>query len=396
MKYRLAELLQCIYCQGGLDVKAEEVRNTPGPSRRIFPCRWHCGLDQAPTIPPSGRCDECGCMEIVKGALICRQCGQQFRIVESVPWLFSTPDGKSGDILEKTVEVYSHIWTHLGSPDTGGPAHVEDVEEALGDKVTQGTIGLEAGSGNGADTGVLAKRHPEIEIISLDMSEGVYRTLRRTIGLPNVHVVRASVLALPVKSALCDFGYSFGVLHHTADPQAGLHEIVRVLKPGGRVSLYLYEDHADNPWKAVPLKLVAAIRHVTTKLNAKVLSALCYALSPFIVLVFSVPARVFRCFEATRPLAENMPFNFGTSLFSVHGDLLDRFGAPVEVRYSRESVRAFMEACRLTQLRLTKIRTLAGWVVSGVRNETAGVESGKDGSAFIRSSPGYSPAERDV
>lgn len=373
MKYRLAELLQCVSCQGELDVKAEEVRSTSGPSPRTFPCRWHCGLDQTPTIPPSERCEDCGRKEIIRGALICRQCGRQFRIVGSIPWLFATPDGEAGHILEKTVEVYSHIWTHLESPDTGGPAHVEDVEAALGEKVTQGTIGLEAGSGNGADTGVLAKRHPEIEVISLDMSEGVYSTLRRTAGLPSVHVVRASVLALPVKSAVCDFGYSFGVLHHTADPQTGLREIVRVLKPGGRVSLYLYEDHADNPWKALPLKLVAAIRHVTTKLNAKVLSALCYVLSPFVVLAFSVPTRIFRCFESTRPLAEKMPFNFGTSPFSVHGDLVDRFGAPVEVRYSRESVRAFMEACRLTQLRIAKIRNLAGWVVKGVKSDPASV-----------------------
>jgi SAM-dependent methyltransferase/uncharacterized protein YbaR (Trm112 family) len=388
MKYRLAELLQCIYCQGGLDVKAEEVRNTPGPSQRIFPCRWHCGLDQTPTIPPSGRCEDCGRTEIIKGALICRQCGQRFRIVESVPWLFATPHGESGDILEKTVEVYSHIWTRVEASGSSGPAHVEDVEEALGEKVTQGTIGLEAGSGNGTDTGVLARRHPEIEVISLDVSEGVYSTLRRTAGIPNVHVVRASVLALPWKSAVCDVGSSVGVLHHTADPQAGLHEIVRVLKPGGRVSLYLYEDHADNSWKAIPLKLVSTVRHITTKFNAKVLSALCYVLSPFVVLAFSIPARVFRCFESTRPLAAKMPFNFGTSLFSVHGDLVDRFGAPVEVRYSRESVWAVMEACRLTQLRLTKIRTLAGWVVSGVKNGTAGVEPGKDCSAFIRSSTG--------
>lgn len=372
MKYRLAELLQCIACQGSLDVKAEEVQAAASSPQPSFPCRWHCALDQTSQIPGSERCGECGRKDIVKGALVCRQCGRQYRIIESVPWLFASPDGQPGEILSKTVEVYSHIWAQEASVDTAGPAHVEMVEGALGEPVVHGAIGLEAGSGNGTDTCFLGRRYPATELISLDMSEGVYQTRRRTSGLPNIHVVRASVLALPVKSEVCDFVYSFGVLHHTADPPAGLLEIVRILKPRGRVALYLYEDHAGNPWKAIPLKLVAGTRHVTTRLNTTLLSVLCYALSPLVVLFFSVPARIFRRFESTRRVAACMPFNFGTSLFSVHGDLVDRFGAPMEFRYSRDSLRALMETCRLSDLRLTKIPTLAGWVARGVKSGAGG------------------------
>lgn len=147
---------------------------------------------------------------------------------------------------------------------------------------------------------------------------------------------------------------------------------MRILKPRGRVALYLYEDHAGNPWKAIPLKLVAGVRHLTTRLNTTLLSILCYALSPLVVLFFSVPARIFRRFESTWRVAACMPFNFGTSLFSLHGDLVDRFGAPMEFRYSRDSPRALMETCRLGDLRLTKIPTLAGWVARGVKSGAGG------------------------
>jgi SAM-dependent methyltransferase len=276
-------------------------------------------------------------------------------------------DQQPGDVLSDTAALYSHIWS-TGSPDAPPhPAHLEAMEEALGKSVVQGKMGLEAGSGSGNDTTAIAMRHPSVEIISLDISEGVYHTYHRTTGLSNVHVVRASVLAIPLKSDIFDFAYSYGVLHHTTDPEGGLREVVRVLRRGGVVSLYLYEDHADNPWKAIPLRLINAIRVVTTKLNARLLSGLCYLLSPFVVVVFSIPARIMFRYQATRRLAAQMPFNFGNSLFSLHTDLLDRFGAPVELRYGREKLVALLEACRLSNLITTKLRTIAGWAARGVK-----------------------------
>lgn len=151
-----------------------------------------------------------------------------------------------------------------------------------------------------------------------------------------------------------------------------MREIVRVLKPGGPLSLYLYEDHGGNPWKALPLRAVSALRRVTTKLPPLVLSCLCYALSPVVVLVFSIPARIMARFGPTRALAEQMPFNFGTGPFSVHADSMDRLGAPIEVRYSREGFASLMRDSGLGALRVTQLARSAGWVgredgVNGVR-----------------------------
>jgi ubiquinone/menaquinone biosynthesis C-methylase UbiE len=299
--------------------------------------------------------------------LTCRQCGQEFQIVESVPWLFKHPAAGTKSVLSETVTLYSHIWSEITPPASQDPVHIDGVEEAFGEPVVQGAMGLDAGSGCGSDTLAMASRYPSVEVISLDMSEGVYATMRATKGLPNVHVVRGSVLELPLKSDICDFAYSFGVLHHTTDPEQGMREIARVLKASGRVSVYLYEDHAGNPWKSIPLKVVTALRTMTLKLNTKVLSGLCYLLSPFVVLLFSIPARIMRQFEQTRKLADQMAFNFGTSLFSVHGDLLDRFGAPIEIRYSRDGVVRLFQVGGFPEIRITKLRTAAGWVAIGFK-----------------------------
>ncbi len=364
MKYRLVDLLQCVKCHGEIEVSAEKTQSVAQASGATFSCDRYCNLDRSAQIPPPERCAECSGIDIETGTLSCRRCGAVFPIVQSVPWLLDQALEESDRLLADTARLYSHLWSQA-SPGTLTRTHLHNVEEALGEPVVQGKIGLDAGSGSGKDTAMMARRHPSVEVISLEVSEGVYETRRRTEGLPNVHVVRASVLALPLRSGVCDFGYSFGVLHHTSDPRRGLQEIVRVLKTGGRASLYLYEDHADNLFKAIPLKLVAALRRVTTRLNTRVLSGLCYFFSPFVVIAFSIPAKIMFRYRATCHLAERMPFNFGTSLFSVHGDLMDRFGAPIEFRFSQARLLALLRACDLTGLRTTKMKDTAGWVASG-------------------------------
>lgn len=371
MKYRLVELLACPRCHAELEVAGAEHRVSAGSSSQTFRCQRYCTLERRSTIPGPETCAECGRTEIVSGTLACLGCGQKFKIVNAVPWLFDEVAQGSDCRLSDTASLYSHLWSR--EADSPASAHINGVEASLGEPIVKGRIGLDAGSGSGTDTAVMATRYPSVEVISLDISEGVYATRRRTEHLPNVHVVRGSVLAIPIQAETCDFGYSFGVLHHTADPKRGLTEITRVLKPGGRVVLYLYDDHAGNPWKAIPLKAVTILRRFTVRLNPRILSVFCYILSPFIVLAFSVPAHLMRRFRRTRALAEQIPFNFGTGPFSVHGDLLDRFGAPVELRYSREGLLDLLRGCRLRDLTVTKMATVAGWVARATKDDQIAV-----------------------
>lgn len=371
MKYRLVELLCCPSCRGELKVSGAEEVKRPVSTRSGFTCRRYCALDRTTEIPSRHRCTECAGVDIMAGTLDCLSCRRQFPIMDSVPWLLDHVLAPVAHTVSDTIALYSHLWTRVESDSHQGPIHVEGVEEALGEPVVRGRLGLDAGSGRGADTLAMASRHPSVEVISVDISEGVYATRRATENFPNVHVIRGSVLELPLKSDICDFAYSFGVLHHTTDPQRGMNEIARVLKKQDRVSIYLYEDHSDNLWKAIPLKVITALRAGTVKLNTKMLSGLCYLLSPLVVLLFSIPARIMRRFERTRRLADRMPFNFGTDLFSVHGDLFDRLGAPIERRYSREGVIALLDTGGLRKIRTTKLKAAAGWVAHGVKIEAA-------------------------
>ena len=51
---------------------------------------------------------------------------------------------------------------------------------------------------------------------------------------------------LPFAPESFDYIYSIGVLHHTPDCEQAFKGLPRLLKPGGRIAIWLYS--AYNPW----------------------------------------------------------------------------------------------------------------------------------------------------
>ena len=68
-----------------------------------------------------------------------------------------------------------------------------------------------------------------------------------------------NVEELAIGDAAADCVYSFGVLHHTANEQKGIEEIYRILRPGGRAYIFLY--NMTSP-KLVIAKSVRGVQRV--------------------------------------------------------------------------------------------------------------------------------------
>ena len=271
------------------------------------------------------------------------------------------------DTLNETKNTYSLLWQQS---DSAVPQrwHFNAMQEVVPEPIVRGKIGIEVGSGCGYDTYIMAKANPAVKLISIDISDGIYNTARLVRGLGNVMAIKCSALNIAVKGSSLDFAYSFGVLHHTQDPKRGVLEIARVLKKGAPVFLYLYEDHSENAIKHALLKIVTAVRRLTTRIPKKVLYVFSWILSPFVFIFFTLPAKLMNNFKATKHIAEAMPFNFGTGLFSLRGDLYDRFGAPIEYRFSRKDISAMLTECGFSNISITRLRNTAGWVSWGYKN----------------------------
>jgi hypothetical protein len=77
---------------------------------------------------------------------------------------------------ERTKEVYSFLWSQGKSCLPLECWHFNDMQEMVSESMVRGTIGFEAGSGNGYDTNIMARNNPQVKIVSLDFSDGVYES----------------------------------------------------------------------------------------------------------------------------------------------------------------------------------------------------------------------------
>jgi len=203
-------------------------------------------------------------------------------------------------------------------------------------------------------------------VLAMDLSwEGVRRTQDRTHGSGKMVPVQGDMESLPFQKETFDFVYSYGVLHHLPDPRAGLGELVRVMKPGGLLALYVYEDFQT---RSLPerwaLSLAGLLRKATTRWPQPFLFRLCQIASPIIFLTFTVPYRILKGQPWGRRLAERVPFRHGESWFGLAGDLYDRFAAPIEHRYSQQTMKSWLQAAGLSWVQVVPKR---GWVAFGVK-----------------------------
>jgi ubiquinone/menaquinone biosynthesis C-methylase UbiE len=102
---------------------------------------------------------------------------------------------------------------------------------------------LDVGSGAGQIAQHLLKyADPDARITCFDLSSHMVRRARRRLKSSRPNYLVADVTRLPLADASFDCVTCGYVLEHVPDPQAGLSEISRVMKPGARMLLFTSED----------------------------------------------------------------------------------------------------------------------------------------------------------
>ena len=137
--------------------------------------------------------------------------------------------------------------------------------DAVSPQPGQRVLELAAGVG---DTGLLAAEllHPGGTLVSSDATEGMLEAARARaleLGAGNVEFARLELewIDLPtasVDAVLCRWGFMFAV-----DPGAALTETRRVLRPGGRLALAVWDQPAHNLWATIRTRALVALGHIT-------------------------------------------------------------------------------------------------------------------------------------
>jgi SAM-dependent methyltransferase len=116
--------------------------------------------------------------------------------------------------------------------------------EGLAEYLTDKRRILDAGCGNGRVTALLQRyAPPSSEIVAVDLTAA--DVARENLGgLPNVSVLEGDMLGDLSPLGEFDFIYCQEVLHHTGDPEGGLHNLTSCLTPGGEIAIYVYRRKA--------------------------------------------------------------------------------------------------------------------------------------------------------
>lgn len=213
--------------------------------------------------------------------------------------------------------------------------------------------GFDMGCGSGRWAILVAPKVGALTCID-PSTEALAVAQRKLSHLSNVRFVNASASdqALPPESQ--DFGYSLGVLHHVPDTTSALRDCVRLLKPGAPFLVYLYYRFDNRPWWFVWLWRISDIlRRIISVMPSKFKSVVTDLLA---VLIYFPLARFALFGERLGLKVNNWPLSSyrQISFYTMRTDSRDRFGTPLEQRFTRREITEMMQNAGLTDIQFSE------------------------------------------
>jgi SAM-dependent methyltransferase len=257
----------------------------------------------------------------------------------------------------KTVEGFGLEWSRF---DQSALPHAES--EALFrryfaifdfDLIGPRSEGFDAGCGTGRWASFVAPRVGVLHCIDAsDRALQVAQNMLRSCSNCEFHL--ASIDDIRLADSSMDFGYSLGVLHHLPNPEEGLRACTAKLKKGAPFLLYVYYAFDNRKgWYRRLWRAADVCRKAISRLPARPRMLL----ADFTAVLFYWPlARTARQLERFGFDVSSFPLSFyrGHSFYTMRTDALDRFGTPLEHRFTREQIERMMKAAGLVDIRFSE------------------------------------------
>ncbi len=257
------------------------------------------------------------------------------------------------NIDSKTVSSFGDEWKAFHGFDakdlrlTGDMYFDIVTENMLNDQCTV----IDIGCGSGRFIKYLEGRYKKI--VGMDPSQAIFAADKLVGKNDKVELVMASTDHIPFPDNHFDFGYSLGVLHHIPDTKKALNDCVKKIKPGGFFLVYLYYNLENRPFYfKIFYWLSNIIRLGVSKLPATLKRWVCNFLAVLFYMPFVILCRVLRFAGVPDRIRKHIPLQAyeRQSFYIIRNDSLDRFGTPLEQRFSRKQIQAMMVEAGLTDI----------------------------------------------
>jgi SAM-dependent methyltransferase len=249
-------------------------------------------------------------------------------------------------VERRTQESFGYQWTQFSEMSSDFRENFLNYVYPLDAAAFRSKLILDAGCGFGRHVVNAARAGADV-VVGMDFSDAIESARRNASSLENVALVRGDIYRPPFREGTFDIVYSLGVLHHLPDPEAGYRSLLRFVKPGGIVHVWVYSKS-----RRVLNSLLEHVRPVTSRMPKRVLKAVCLVAAAIDWYGFILPFRatvrlpligqwVSRNWLPRVRLYAQYPFQV------TYADWFDRLSAPIRFYYEESDLRGWVERAGL-------------------------------------------------
>lgn len=266
--------------------------------------------------------------------------------------VFNTEDD---NIDQVTVESFGEEWSKFNYFDE---KEIENIGNEYFDIVDfskydeQSTV-LDVGCGTGRWSIYLSSKFSNV--YAMDPSKAIYAAANLTKDIPGVHLIKASAENIPFEDETFDLVISLGVLHHIPDTQKALNTIVKKVNKGGQCLIYLYYalDNRSFFYKMI-FYTSSFFRFFISKSPSFLKKIICDLIAIFVYLPFIFLSKLVKTVLGEK-WGNKIPLSYysNKSFNVIRNDSLDRFGTPLEQRFSKKQIEKMMQKSGLHDIKFS-------------------------------------------
>lgn len=205
------------------------------------------------------------------------------------------------------------------------------------DEIPINAEGIDIGCGSGRWDKYVAPRVGKLHCV--EPAEKAIQVAKKNLKqFCNIEFHNKSLDDLTIPNASQDFLFSIGVLHHVPDTALALKNCVSLLKPGAPILVYLYYKFDNrNLWFKLLWRVSNLLRIFIIKLPPFYKNIICEIIA---LIIYFPLAKTASLLEKISIDVSSFPLSYyrNFSFYSMRTDARDRFGTPLERRFTRKEI----------------------------------------------------------